>query len=132
MNKLKLSLIAIATLVASNTNAQTFYQCVPNTCPDGLYFDGEKCKCPANYTEYDGECCLSKITILMEESMIPSWGFRNKNGARIEPTIEYAPNNYGVNTKMARFTIGVNDCLMYDLHGHSDKNFCWTCHKPKI
>ena len=44
MNKFKLSLIAIATLVASNTNAQTFYQCVPNACPSGQYFDGANCK----------------------------------------------------------------------------------------
>ncbi|MBD5405832.1 hypothetical protein HDR59_04785 [bacterium] len=51
MNKLKLSLIAIATFVASNSNAQTFYQCVPNGCPNGQYFDGANCKAlPATHT----------------------------------------------------------------------------------
>ncbi|MBD5405381.1 hypothetical protein HDR59_02415 [bacterium] len=43
MNKLKLSLIAIATLVAGNTNAQTFYSCIPEECPSGQYFNGRKC-----------------------------------------------------------------------------------------
>ena len=54
MNKLKLSLITIATLVASNTNAQTFYQCMP--CPAGTYASNGTCTpCPAGtYSQVSG------------------------------------------------------------------------------
>ena len=54
MNKLKLSLITIATLVASNTNAQTFYQCLP--CPAGTYASNGTCTpCPAGtYSQVSG------------------------------------------------------------------------------
>ena len=53
-NKLKLSLIAIATIVASNTNAQTFYQCMP--CPAGTYASNGTCTpCPAGtYSQVTG------------------------------------------------------------------------------
>ncbi|MBD5405954.1 hypothetical protein HDR59_05405 [bacterium] len=54
MNKLKLSLITIATIVASNTNAQTFYQCLP--CPAGTYASNGTCTpCPAGtYSQVSG------------------------------------------------------------------------------
>ena len=54
MNKLKLSLISIATLVASNSNAQTFYQCMP--CPAGTYASNGTCTpCPAGtYSQVTG------------------------------------------------------------------------------
>ena len=54
MNKLKLSLISIATLVAGNTNAQTFYQCLP--CPAGTYASNGTCTpCPAGtYSQVTG------------------------------------------------------------------------------
>ncbi len=54
-NKLKLSLIAIATLTTANVNAQTLYSCIPEGCPAGQYFDGRKCLpltsslCPEDY-----------------------------------------------------------------------------------
>ncbi len=53
-NKLKLSLITIATIVSANVNAQTFYQCLP--CPAGTYADGGKCTpCPAGtYSQVAG------------------------------------------------------------------------------
>ena len=38
----------ISTLTPANTNAQTFYQCMPITCSDGQYINGNKCEnCPA-------------------------------------------------------------------------------------
>ena len=59
MNKLKLSLIAIATIVAGNVNAQTFYQCLP--CPEGTVSkNGEGVKPCVKKTVYgykDGGGC---------------------------------------------------------------------------
>ena len=38
----------ISTLIPANTNAQTFYQCMPITCSDGQYIKDGKCtSCPA-------------------------------------------------------------------------------------
>ena len=38
----------ISTLTPANTNAQTFYQCMPITCSDGQYIKDGKCtSCPA-------------------------------------------------------------------------------------
>ena len=71
MNKFKLSLIAIATLVASNVNAQTYYSCIPEGCPAGQYFDGVKClPLPATHTHtacpdgqyFDGVNCKALPT----------------------------------------------------------------------
>ena len=51
MKKKKLAVIGIAGMLsATPASAQTFYQCMPITCPEGEYVSGGKClKCPANY-----------------------------------------------------------------------------------
>lgn len=65
-NKLNLILTIVGAILSSSTNAQTFYQCVPNACPSGQYFDGANCKSlPATYTHpvcadgqyYNGQSC---------------------------------------------------------------------------
>ena len=56
--KLKLSLIAIATIVAGNVNAQTYYSCIPQGCPAGQYFDGVKClSLPTITSKHPGLFC---------------------------------------------------------------------------
>ena len=71
-NKLNLILTIVGAILSSNTNAQTFYQCVPNACPSGQYFDGANCKSlPATYTHpvcadgqyYNGQSCKSFPTV---------------------------------------------------------------------
>ncbi|MBD5405631.1 hypothetical protein HDR59_03725 [bacterium] len=123
-NKIKLSLIAIATLVASNVNAQTYYSCIPEGCPAGQYFDGKKClsienlisdqMCPPGYIVVNMKCCKNEpydITIIVDkrqkEPVVSAKGVKFKvtsahvdddfYGANIYPDdyVEYLYSNAG-------------------------------------
>ena len=62
LNK-KILLTAAASVIANITpaSAQTFYQCIPNACSNGYYFNGTGCvkagvACGANEVEKNGTC----------------------------------------------------------------------------
>ncbi|MBD5398420.1 hypothetical protein HDR60_02860 [bacterium] len=58
----------ISTLIPANTNAQTFYQCMPITCEKGYTLRGDKCcpdSIPENATPNENDCkwtCKSGYT----------------------------------------------------------------------
>ncbi|MDE6224462.1 MAG: hypothetical protein K2M23_03210 [Alphaproteobacteria bacterium] len=54
-------------LLTTNSNAQTFYQCMPITCSDGQYINGNKCEnCPDGYycpNGKDKKACSAEVTL---------------------------------------------------------------------
>ncbi|MBD5405457.1 hypothetical protein HDR59_02810 [bacterium] len=138
-NKLKLSLITIATLVASNTNAQTFYSCIPEGCPAGQYFDGKKCLsienlissqlCPEGYIVDSMKCCKKTRTYEMQYGLSqykkPTPVSKNGVTAILKSDCKIFSG------KCYEITLEKGDCVTYyEAYSNAPSGYfttCWSC-----